>query len=69
MGEQKVTKCLTAPIGKQREKTRREERYTSDRVSPPGVTQMSELTAPLINGCYMHNKDEMLPTSKIVIRM
>ena len=44
MGEQKVTKCLTAPIGKQREKTRREERYTSDSVSPPGqdgVTQSS----------------------------
>ena len=44
MGEQKVTKCLTAPIGKQRAKKRREERYTSDSVSPPrqdGVTQSS----------------------------
>ena len=55
MGEQKVTKCLTAPIGKQREKTRREERYTSDRVSPTGMTHMLESTAPLINRCYMHN--------------
>ena len=36
MGEQKVTKCLTAPIGRQKEKKRREERYTSDRDSPPG---------------------------------